>query len=507
MSEVLFETKGVGKTYGSNTVLHDIDMKIHSGEVIGLIGENGAGKSTLMKMISGVDTPSMGQMFYMGKPYEAASIIDANRQGVGMVFQEQSLVANLTIAQNIYLGREKKYSKAGIVNWTKMNKDAKIALERVDIKVDPSKKVRDIDMATREMVEIAKVLDVVTEVADGHAIILLDEPTTVLSDDEIQQMYKQIRKMKEAGNGIVFISHHLDEILAITDTIYVFKDGEETAVFPTKEADINTLYEKMVGRATTGEFYVEAQQTTPSDDKVVLEVEDLSLYGVFNHVSFKLREGEVLGFAGLDGSGAEDVCNCLIGQVAPTSGQIILNGEEKKFKNSYHARKNGILSVPKDRRDEGMIGILSIADNITISNWNNLKKNGLLSGKLIRDTANKWIKEAGIKCTGPKERIVQLSGGNAQKVIFARALESGCKILILNHPTRGVDVGAKQEIYRLVREMTAAGHAIIVIGDTLDECLGLASNVIVFRDGLISGSFDCPVENKPSQQEVVHFMM
>ncbi|MDD3337552.1 MAG: sugar ABC transporter ATP-binding protein [Lachnospiraceae bacterium] len=506
MNEVLFETKGVGKTYGSNTVLHDIDMQIHSGEVIGLIGENGAGKSTLMKMISGVDTPSMGEMFYMGKPYVATSIINANHQGIGMVFQEQSLVANLTISQNIYLGREKKYSKAGLVNWAKMNKDAKKALERVDLSVDPGKKVRDIDMATREMVEIAKVLDVVTEVADGHAIILLDEPTTVLSDDEIQQMYVQIQKMKEAGNGIVFISHHLDEILAITDTIYVFKDGEETAVFPTAEANLDVLYEKMVGRSTTGEFYVENKQTVHSD-KIALEVEDLSLFGTFNHVSFKLHEGEVLGLAGLDGSGTEEVCACLVGQAAPTAGKIFVDGQEMKFTNSYQARRNGILSVPKDRRDEGMIGILSIEDNITISSWEHLKSNGLLSGKKIRSTAEKWIKEAAIKCTGPKARIAQLSGGNAQKVIFARALESNCKVLILNHPTRGVDVGAKQEIYRLVREMTEAGHAIIVIGDTLDECLGLASNVIIFRDGLISGSFDCPVSGKPSQQEVVHFMM
>ena len=187
MNEVLFETKGVGKIYGTNTVLHDIDMQIHSGEVIGLIGENGAGKSTLMKLISGVEKPSMGEMFYMGKPYSASSIIQANQQGVGMVFQEQSLVANLSIAQNIYLGREKKYSRGGIVSWSKMNRDAKEALKRIDLDVDPAKKVRDINMATREMVEIAKVLDAVTEVADGHAIILLDEPTTVLSDDEIKE--------------------------------------------------------------------------------------------------------------------------------------------------------------------------------------------------------------------------------------------------------------------------------------------------------------------------------
>lgn len=506
MGDVLFEAKGVGKVYGSNTVLHDIDMKIHSGEVIGLIGENGAGKSTLMKMISGVETPSMGEMIYMGKPYNPTSIINANRQGIGMVFQEQSLVANLTIAQNIYLGREKKYSTAGIVNWGKMNKDARRALERLDMKVDPGKKVRDIDMATREMVEIAKVLDVVTETAEGHAIILLDEPTTVFSDEEIQEMFVQIRKMKEAGNGIVFISHHLDEILEITDTIYVFKDGEETAVFPTKEADMNVLYEKMVGRSTTGEFYVEEKQTVPSEE-VILEVQDLSLFGAFNHVDFKLHKGEVLGFAGLDGSGNEDVCDVLVGQVEPTAGKILMNGKEVKFANSYQARKNGILSVPKDRRDEGMVGILSIEDNVTISSWEHLKNGPLLSAKKIKNTTAKWIQEARIKCPGPKARIAQLSGGNAQKVIFARALESGCQVLILNHPTRGVDIGAKQEIYRLVREMTEQGHAIIVLGDTLDECLGLASSVIVFKDGVISGSFDCPVDGKPSQQEVVHFMM
>lgn len=506
MADILFETKGVGKIYGTNTVLHDIDMKIHSGEVIGLIGENGAGKSTLMKLICGVEEPSMGEMFYMGKPYKANSIISANQQGIGMVFQEQSLVANLTIAQNIYLGREKKYASAGFVNWGKMNKDAKKALERVDLDVDPGKKVRDIDMATREMVEIAKVLDVVTEAAGGHAIILLDEPTTVFSDDEIQEMYKQIRKMKEAGNGIVFISHHLDEILEITDTIYVFKDGEETAVFPTKEADLNVLYEKMVGRSTTGEFYVEAKQTVPQKE-VVLEVQDLSLFGAFNHVSFQLHKGEILALAGLDGSGNEDVCNVLVGQVAPTSGKILVNGKEMKFANAYQARKNGILSVPKERRDEGMVSILSIEDNITISSWDHMKKGVFLSPKKMKDTADKWVREARIKCPGTKARISQLSGGNAQKVIFARALESNCQVLILNHPTRGVDIGAKQEIYRLIREMTEQGHAIIVLGDTLDECLGLASSVIVFRDGKISGTFDCPVNGKPSQQEVVHFMM
>lgn len=506
MREMLFEAKGVGKTYGSNTVLRDIDMQIYSGEVIGLIGENGAGKSTLMKLISGVEKPSMGEMFLQGKPYVATSILDANHQGIGMVFQEQSLVGNLSIAQNIYLGREKAYSKCGVINWSKMNKSAKEALNRIDMDLDPAKKVRDIDFATRQMVEIAKVLDVVTETANGHAIILLDEPTTVLSDEEIQKLFTQIRNMKEQGNAVIFISHRLDEVLEITDRIYVFKDGEETAVMDTEGADVNLLYEKMVGRATTGEFYIESKQSVPTKD-VILEVEDLSLFGAFNHVSFQLRKGEILGLCGVEGSGKEDICSVLVGDAAPTAGTIKMHGQECKFASPCAARKKGILSVPKERRDEGMIGMLSIEDNIIVSHMDELSKWKFLGGKKLHEVAKKWVNKAGVKCFSINERINQLSGGNAQKVIFARALESGCEVLILNHPTRGVDVGSKVEIYNLIREMTAAGNSIILLGDTLDECIGLSSRIIVLRDGLVRDSFDCPVGNKPSQLDIVQQMM
>lgn len=506
MGGLLFETRRVGKTYGANMVLHGIDMQIYGGEVIGLIGENGAGKSTLMKLISGVEKPSSGEMFLLGKPYSASSVLDANHQGIGMVFQEQSLVGNLTIAQNIYLGREKKYSKCGFVNWKTMNQDAKQALKRIDMDLDPAKKVRDVDFAVRQMVEIAKVLDIVTEVADGHAVILLDEPTTVLADDEIKKLFTQIRRMKEQGNAVIFISHRLDEVLEITDRIYVFKDGEETAVMPTEGADVNILYEKMVGRITTGEFYVEQKQTIPSNE-VILEVEDLSLFGSFNHVSFKLRKGQVLGLCGVEGSGKEDICAVLVGDAAPTAGTVKIRGQECRFSNPCEARKKGILSVPKERRDEGMIGLLSIEDNIIISHMEELSDHSFLSPKKMHGVANNWVKKAGIKCFSIDERINQLSGGNAQKVIFARALESGCEILILNHPTRGVDVGSKEEIYTLVREMTAAGHSIILLGDTLDECIGLSSEIIVLRDGLIRGTFGCPVGDKPLQLDIVQKMM
>lgn len=505
--KLLFQTRGAGKIYGTNTVLHDIDMEIYGGEVIGLIGENGAGKSTLMKLICGVEKPSMGTLELRGEEYHANTILEANRQGVGMVFQEQSLVGNLTVAQNIFLGREKKYGKGGLINWSKMNKDAKQAMLDVGLdNIEPTVKARDLDFAARQMVEIAKVLNVVTEAADGQAIILLDEPTTVLSDAEIQKLFVQVKRMKEKGNAVIFISHRLDEVLEITDRIYVFKDGEETAVMNTKDADESVLYEKMVGRSTTGEYFKEDRQKVPGNE-VVMEVNDLSLFGAFNHVSFQLKRGEVLGFCGVEGSGKEALVSVLIGDEGPTAGTIRVEGKEYEFKNPCAARKAGVLSVPKERRDEGMIGIMSLTDNIAISHMEQLSKFGFISGKKLKGIAEGWVKKAGVKCYSINDRINQLSGGNAQKVIFARALESNCGILILNHPTRGVDIGSKEEIYSLIRDITEAGMSVILLGDTLDECIGMSNRIIVMKDGLLSGEFDCPVGNKPYQVDIVKTMM
>ena len=505
--ELLFKTNNIGKIYGVNTVLQGINVEFYRGEVIGLIGENGAGKSTLMKIIAGVETPSMGTMEMNGKPYSASSMIDANKQGVGMVFQEQSLISNLTAAQNIYLGREKDFSSAGMVNWKKMNASARKALDKLGLtNINPGAMVRDISFANREMVEITKVLDIVSETANDHALILLDEPTTVLSDDEMKILFEQVRIMKERGNAVVFISHRLQEVLDITDRIYVFKDGIQTAEVETKDADEYKLYEKMVGRTTDGEYYVSGRQTVPSDD-VLLEVKDLGMFGSFKNVSFKLHKGEVLGLLGVEGSGKEDVCAVISGDEGKTAGQILMGGKEVNFSAPSDARKHGIISVPRDRRDEGIIGLLSISENISVSNYGKNAKGGLISSKKQTKNALQWIKDLSIKCSGPEQRISNLSGGNAQKVIFARVLDSECPILILDHPTRGVDVGAKGEIYGLIRDITEKGCAVLVLGDTIGECLGLSSRIIVMKDGLVTGEFDCPADNKPDQVDIVKLML
>lgn len=502
----LFKTINIGKVFSGNYVLKNIDIEIYRGEVVGLIGENGAGKSTLLKIISGVEKPSDGYMLMNDKPYSPHSILDSNKHGVGMVFQEQSLIGNLTIAQNIYLGREKKYSNFGIINWTKMNRDAKNALKNLDMGyLEPSKKIRDIDFATRQMVEIAKVLNIVSENSDS-SLILLDEPTTVLSNKEIDKLFEQIKKMKERGNAIIFISHRLDEVLKLTDRIYVFRDGNNTAVMETKSANELILYEKMVGHSTTGEFFSTHLQNEPKDE-AVLKVNNLNKFGVFNNISFELKRGEILGFSGVEGSGKEILCDVLCGDDYFTSGEIILFGNNKIFKTPNDALRSGILCVPKERREDGMVSMLSISDNIVISSLDKISKFGIVFSKKIFDIANYWVKTIAIKCFSVKDRIGQLSGGNAQKVIFARALQSQAPILILNHPTRGVDVGAKEEIYKIIRDITNRGVSIILLGDTLDECIGLSNRIIVLKDGIINGEFLCHKDNKPSQLDIVQKMM
>ena len=505
--DILFTTKDIGKTYGANTVLQGINVRIGRGEVVGLIGENGAGKSTLLKIIAGVERPTTGSMEMNGQPFRAGSMMDANRQGIGMVFQEQSLISNLTVAQNIYLGREKEFSSFGLVNWRRMNARAREALDAMGLRdISPRARVRDINFAMRQMVEITKVLDIVSGTANNRALILLDEPTTVLSDAEMEVLFEKVRQMKEKGNSVIFISHRLQEVLRITDRIYVFKDGRQTAEVRTEDADEYMLYEKMVGRETNGEYYVSARQTVPGDE-VALEVRGLSLFGSFKDVSFKLRKGEVLGLCGVEGSGKEDVCGVISGDLAASGGELKVRGRTVKFASPYDARRAGILSVPRDRRDEGIIGILSISENISVSNYGKNASHGLISNRRQDDNAREWARELSIKCESVSQRTANLSGGNAQKVIFARVLDSGCPILILDHPTRGVDLGAKGDIYALIRDITGKGFSVLLMGDTLDECLGVSSRVIVMKDGLVRGSFDCPAGNKPDQVDVVRLML
>lgn len=372
--------------------------------------------------------------------------------------------------------------------------------------IKPRKKVFELDFADRQMVEIAKVINNSRMHPDEKSLILLDEPTSVLNDAECQRLFEEMQKLKAAGNGVVFISHRLDEVLEVSDRIYVFKNGENVIDMVNENVDQAQLYEAMVGKESENEYYHTAEQTDYTDE-VVLSVENLGCFGKFKNVSFDLHKGEILAICGVVGSGKEEVCGCITGDLKATSGTMKVGGEKVKFKKPTDALKKSILSVPKWRNDEGILGTRSIGENISLSNMDNIKKGMFLSKKKQTDLAEEWIKTLRIKCNGPAEEVQQLSGGNVQKVVFARVLSSGADVVILNHPTRGVDIGAKEEIYDLIRKITNQGRSVLLLGDTIEECIGLASNIIVMKDGRIEKWLEAPKDAKPTQTDIVKYMV
>mgnify|MGYP003749156277 FL=1 len=503
----LFTAKDIVKSFSGTQALKGVHLEVYPGEIVGLVGENGAGKSTLLKIIIGAEQPTSGKMTMHGREYAPRNPMDANKEGIGMVFQEQSLIVNLNVAQNIFFGHEKDFRRHGFVNWKRMNREAQDALDDVEVVgIPPRKKVFDLNFATRQMVEIAKVIRVTKGSDSEHCLILLDEPTSVLNEGEVLNLFAQMRKLTAKGHSVVFVSHRLDEVLDICDRIYVYKDGESVGTVDAKQASEKLLYEMMVGRSTTSEYYRLEKQKKPAKE-VVLEVEDLGVHGVFKGVNFALHRGEILGLCGVVGSGKEEICSVLCGDINQTRGAIKLRGKEVRFRSPEHALRSGILMIPKERHYEGIVAMLSVENNTALSNLRKLSKLGYIPMKKVAKQADQWIGRLRIKTSGRKALLMSLSGGNQQKVVFSRALASKSDVLILNHPTRGVDVGAREEIYDIIRDLVADGKSVILLGDTLDECIGMSTRVIVLKDGLMTGEFEAGVENKPSQVDVVSLMM
>ncbi len=506
--KLLFSARNITKTFYGTQALKGVDLDVHEGEIVGLVGENGAGKSTLLKIIIGVQPQTSGEMTMHGKPFAPGDPMQANKAGIGMVFQEQSLIVNLSVGQNLFFGHEKDFMKHGVVNWKKMYEESKRVLEEVNCGyISPKKKVIDLNFATRQMVEIAKVVNLTKSGHDNEkCLILLDEPTSVLNESEVQNLFVEMKKLAAKGHGVVFVSHHLDEVLEISDRIYVYKDGENAGNMDTKDATEAKLYEAMVGRGSTTEYYHLAEQKK-AQEEVVLETKDMGLSGVFKHCNIKLHKGEILGICGVVGSGKEEICSVVCGDVKPTSGELYVKGKKADYSSPAQALKDGILMIPMERHAEGIVRAMSVADNMALSNATLLSEHGIVSKKKINDQADAWIKKLRIKTSGKDAELISLSGGNQQKVVFARALASEADIIILNHPTRGVDVGAKEEIYALTREVVAQGKSVILLGDTLDECIGMSNRVIVMKDGLITGEFQADAGEKPSQVSIVTLMM
>jgi ribose transport system ATP-binding protein len=498
------ELRGVEKRFPGVHALKDVTLEIRPHEVVGLVGENGAGKSTLMRILAGVHQPDAGEILLGGKPVRLLSATHAMSQGIGMVFQEQSLLPNLTVGENIYLGSEARFSRFGFVRWRELYAAARRQLAKVGLDLDPAARAADLDFATRQMVELAKALTL-EEHAQGHLVILLDEPTSVLERAEVEVLFERVRALK-ARASFVFVSHRLDEVLEISDRVYVMKDGAVVADLPAAAADVHQLHRLMVGRGLQAEYYREPLQKSYRDE-VVLSARGLGLGTAYRDVSFDLHAGEILGIAGVIGSGREELTRTLAGFAPHDAGALEAFGRPARFASPAEAADRGVGYIPRERRTEGLVLFLPVAANITLASLDKLERFGLIDGPEERRLAREWVGRLNVRTPSIDALCLNLSGGNQQKVVLAKWLNAKSRILILDHPTRGLDVGAKEEVYELVRAVTAEGIAVVLTSDTLEETIGLSHTVLVMRDGEVTARFEAPPGGKPEQVALIGHMV
>jgi ribose transport system ATP-binding protein len=504
MTAPVLALEDVNKSFPGVHALKDVSIEVRPGEIVGLIGENGAGKSTLMKILSGVYQPDSGRILIAGKPTRLADSADANRQGIGMVFQEQSLLTNLTVGENIYLGNERQFTRARLVDWKRLYAAAGRQLAKVKLDVDPRTRADELDFAARQMVEIAKALTL-EEASGGHLVILLDEPTSVLEKAEIEILFSRVRALKDRAS-FIFVSHRLDEVLELSDRIYVMKDGAVVAEIAAAEADVPKLHHWMVGRSLQAEYYREPLQK-PYRPEVLVEAKNLSLAGAYRDVDFTLHAGEILGIAGVIGSGREEVTRTLAGFLPHDGGTLTVAGRPARFTTPAEAVDAGMGYIPRERRVEGLVLFLPVAANMTLASLGALTRAGLIDGARERALAQTWVERLRIRTPSIDTLCLNLSGGNQQKVVLAKWLEAKSRVLILDHPTRGLDVGAKEEVYELVRAVTAEGVGVVLTSDTLEETIGLAHTVLVMRDGAITFRTDAEPGRKPRQVDLIGHMV
>ncbi|MBB3931782.1 ribose transport system ATP-binding protein [Kaistia hirudinis] len=500
----MLTANAITKSFAGVPALKGVSLEIRPNEVVGLIGENGAGKSTLMRIFAGTHQPDGGTLMRDGQPVRLRNARDGAANGIGMVFQEQSLLLNLSVAENIYLGQESQFVRFGIVDWKAMRTAARRQLDKIGVDIDVTARTSELTFAARQMVELAKALTL-EETVSRQIVILLDEPTSVLSGADIEVLFNRVRSLKSRAS-FVFVSHRLDEVLRISDRVYTMKDGEVVAEHRAGDITAPELHKIMVGRGLQTAYYKEDRQLPPRSE-ILVDASKLGAAGAFSDVDLQIRAGEIVGIAGVVGSGREEVTRTIGGFMPHTDGRLTILGEEVHFRSPEQAVRRSVGYIPRERRVEGLVMFLSIAENITLADLSAVVKNGLISYRRERSLATVWIRRLHIKAPGPDIACRKLSGGNQQKVVLARWMTAGSRILILDHPTRGLDVGAKEEVYELVRELSSQGVAILLISDTLEETIGLSHRVIVMRDGAVTARFDAEPGKKPDQVDVVKAMV
>ena len=470
------EMRGIDKSFGSNQVLKQAGFTLESGEVHALMGENGAGKSTLMKILTGVYTKDAGTVLVDGKEVNYKNPQEAEKAGIVFIYQELNVMFDLTVEENLFMGKE-IHGKFGICDRKAMQKKAREALNTLGVDISPKTVMSELSVGQQQMVEICKAL-----MADAK-VIIMDEPTAALTQSETVALFKVIESLRKKGVSMVYISHRMEEIFELCDRITVLRDGSYIGVKNIPETNMNEIVKMMIGREI-GERY-------PSRDvkigKEVLKVKGLTRKGTFHDVSFSVRAGEELGVSGLMGAGRTEIMQAIFGNLSYESGSIEIDGKEVKISNPRQAMEQGIGFITEDRKTEGLMLDKSIRENISLCNLGRISKSSVISKEAEKNMVAEAIKDLHIKCFGPYHECNNLSGGNQQKVVLAKWILTNPKILILDEPTRGVDIGAKKEIYSIINKLAAQGVAIIMVSSELPEVLGMSDNIMVVREGEVRG--------------------
>lgn len=482
------EMKNITKAFGTNKVLEGVNFTVQSGEVHALMGENGAGKSTLMNILTGLYGDDGGEILVDGQTTHFSGPLDAERHGISFIHQEMNNFLEMSVVDNMFLNKEIK-NKFGLMNENKMREQAKFYLNKLGAKIDVDKPIGSLSVGRQQMIEIAKSL------MTNAKIIIMDEPTAALTENEIAQLFEIVRGLKKQGVGFIYISHRMEEIFEIADKVTVMRDGISINEYLTKDVSMKQLVKDMVGREI-GDFYPDRD---PKFGKVSLEVQHLTENGVFQDVSFKVQEGEILAFSGLMGAGRTEIMRSIFGIDPHNEGKILIDGKEVHIHSPQEAIKHQIGFLTENRKDEGLILNDSLTDNIVLPSINGFVKHGLVDDKAINEFTNMLLKRLSVKAQSADVTASSLSGGNQQKVVLAKWVGSGSRVLILDEPTRGVDVGAKREIYDLMNELTDRHVAIIMISSDLPEVLGMSDKIAVVYEGKITGI----VDTKSATQESV----
>ena len=491
MGDVILTMKGIDKSFPGVHALDHVDLEVLKGEVHALMGENGAGKSTLMKVLTGIYHKDAGTITYEGKEVEFTNPREAQDAGIVIVHQELNMMGHLTVAQNIFIGRE--YMNGKLIDDKKMNEEAKKLFDQLGINIDPKETMSRLTVGKQQMCEIAKAI------SHDAKVIIFDEPSAALTEAEIEELFKIIRDLRDKQMGIVYISHRMDEIKVITDRVTVMRDGGYVGTLITKDSTKDDIINMMVGRVIYEDPKTESQ--VAPDAPVVLKVEHLNAGRMVKDVSFELHKGEILGFSGLMGAGRTETARALFGADPKDSGDIYVNGQKVEIKTPQDAVKCGIGYLSEDRKRFGIVVDKTVAENSTMATMENFMKGIFIDKKKEKDVAQEYVEALKTKTPSVDQLVVNLSGGNQQKVVIAKWLVRNCDILIFDEPTRGIDVGAKSEIYHLMNELVAEGKSIIMISSEMTEILRMSDRIVVMCEGRKTGELGI---EEATQERIMH---